>query len=390
VSPRTAPNLPDEALAIGFQPSPPAADTRKLHRLYRALDRDERPFLGFPGHLGQVMAELAPLLGMFADQRSDPYAPTVFDAGTREYEEAVLTYFAALAGASPEEAHGYVAASPREALLHGLVMARRGLPEPSVYVSEQAHYDVVRACELLGMNTVRVNALPDSTMDPDDLRLQTRMRREAGALVVATCGTPLHGAIDNVAELRAAAAAFGPVHVHVDASAGGLAAAHSNQVPPWSLAHGAHSLTLSGHRLLGLPVPAGISLVRREQAPPTTLGIQMPDRLVVGSRSGLNALLLWTRLRSLGRAGVAAMVARCQDAAAYALEQFEAAGASPEHFPGSLTVTFDRPPSWVVDKWRLECFGDLARITATGPMTHTAVDELAADLSAARLEGVAA
>ncbi|MFD3658637.1 hypothetical protein ACTU45_14125 [Streptomyces sp. 24-1644] len=178
MSPRTAPNLPDEGLAIGFQPSPPAVDTRKLHRLYRALDRDELPFLGFPGHLGQVMAELAPLLSMFLDQPNGPYSPTVLDAGTGEYEEAVLTYFAALAGASPEEAHGYVAASPREALLHGLVM-------------------------------------------------------------------------------------------------------------------------------------------------------------------------------------------------------------------GSLTVTFDRPPDWVVDKWRLECFEDLARISTTGPMTHTAVDELAADPSAARLGAVA-
>ncbi|MGW6202098.1 pyridoxal-dependent decarboxylase [Streptomyces sp. NPDC055089] len=389
MSPRTAPNLPDEGLAIGFQPSLPTADTRKLHGLYRTLDRNERPFLGFPDHLAEVMADLAPLLGMFVDQQSGPYSPTAFDTRTREYEESVLTYFAALAGVSPKEAHGYVAASPHEALLHGLVMARRGLPEPSVYVSEQAHLGAVRACELLGMNTVRVKALGDGTMDSGDLRLQTQMRRGAGALVVATCGTPLNGAIDNVADLRAAAAVAGPVHVHVDASAGGLAAAHSDQVPPWSLAHGAHSITLSGHRLLGLPVPSGISLVRREQDLPAALGIQMPDRLVAGSRSGVSALLLWTRLRSLGRSGVAALVARCHGAAAYAVEQFEAAGASPERFPGSLTVTFERPPGWVVDKWRLEYFGDLARITTTGSMTHSAVDELAADLSASRLGAVA-
>ncbi|MEU9761916.1 pyridoxal-dependent decarboxylase [Streptomyces sp. NPDC047987] len=389
MSPRTALTPPDEGLTIGFQPSPPAADTRALHQLQRALGPAERPFLGLPDHLGQVMAEFAPLLGLFNDRQGGPYDETRFDDGARAYEKAVLTYFAALAGASLDEVHGYVAASPREALLHGLVLARRGLPEPSVYVGEQAHYDVVRACELLGMNVVRVQALPDGSMDPDDLRLQTRLRRGAGALVVATCGTPLRGAIDNVAELRSAAASFGPVHVHVDASAGGLAAAHSNQVPPWSLAHGAHSITLSGHPLLGLPVPVGVSLVRRKQDPPTALGITVPGRLVVGARSGLGALLLWTRLRSLGRAGVAAMVARCQDVAAYALEQFEAAGVSPQHFPGSLTVTFERPPRWVVEKWRLHYIGDLARITTAGPMTRTAVDELATDLAAAR-QGVAA
>ncbi|MFJ5951426.1 pyridoxal-dependent decarboxylase [Streptomyces noursei] len=388
MSPRTDPNPPDEDLVIGRQPSPPEADTRHLHRLYRALGH-ERPFYGFPDHLGQVMGELAPLLGMFDSQGRDPYARNRFDLGTQEYEEEVLRYFAALAGASPDEAHGYVAASPHDALLSGLFMARRGLPEPSAYISEQAHYEVVRACELLGMNTVRVLALPDGTMDAVDLRRQRRLRLGAGALVVATCGTPLHGAADNVAELRAAVAGLGTVRVHVDASAGGLTAAHSNHVSSWSLAHGAHSITLSGHGLLGLPVPAGVSLVRRDQIPPTTTGMTMPDRLVVGSRGGLAALLLWARLRSLGRSGVAAMVARCQDLAGYALEQFEAAGVSPQRSPGSLSVTFACPPAWVVDKWRLEVFGGRARITATGPMTHAAVAELAADLSAAN-SGIAA
>ncbi|MFJ5817341.1 pyridoxal-dependent decarboxylase [Streptomyces sp. NPDC093108] len=389
MSPRPAPNPPDENLAIGYQPSQPTADAHQLHQLYRSLRRDERPFLSFPDHLGEVMGELTPLLGLFVDHHGDPYSRNVFATGTHGYEDAVLEYFAALVGASPDEAHGYVASSPHDALLHGLAMSRRRLPEPSVYVSEQAHYGVSRACGLLGMNTVSVQALPDGTMDAQDLRLQTRMRRGAGALVVATCGTPLHGAIDDVAELRAAAGGSGPVHVHVDATAGGLAAAHTDQVPPWSLAHGAYSITMSGHGLLGLPVPAGISLVRRERIPPTAPGITVPDRLGAGSCSGLSALLLWTRLRSLGRAGVAAMVARCQDVAAYAFEQFELAGASPGCFPGSLTVTFDRPPPWVVDKWRLACVGIRAQITTTGPMTHTTVDELVADLSAARLGNAA-
>ncbi|MEU7031580.1 pyridoxal-dependent decarboxylase [Streptomyces sp. NPDC046275] len=386
MSPRTALTPPDEALAIGFQPSPPEADTRAMRQLQRAFAPGDRPFLGFPDHLGQVMDALAPLLGLFTHQQGGPYDDSRFDDGVRAYEKAVLTYFATLAGVCLDEAHGYVAASAREALLHGLVMARRGLPEPSVYVSEQAHYDVVRACELLGMNTVRIRALGDGAMDPDDLRLQVRMRRGAGALVVATCGTPLHGAIDDVAELRATAAAFGPVHVHVDASAGGLAAAHTDRVASWSLAHGAHSITLSGHPLLGLPVPAGVSLVRRAQGPHTNLPITLPDRLLVGARSGLSALLLWARLRSLGQAGVAAMVARSQEVAAYALATFEAAGVAPERFPGSLTVTFERPARWVIDKWRLHYSGDRARVVTTGPMTYTAVDELAADLSAARQE----
>lgn len=389
MSPRPAPNPPDEGLAIGYQPSRPVADTGHLHELVRSLGQDERRFLGFPDHLGLVAGELAPLLGMFIDHRLDPYARDAVAISTQPYEEAVLEYVAALAGVSAADAHGYVAGSVQEALLHGLAMAHRRLPTASVYVSEQANFHVARACELLGLNRVSVRSLPDGTMDPEDLSLQTRIRREAGAVVVATCGTPLRGAIDDVAELRAAAAESGRVHVHVDATGGGLVAAHSNQVPAWSLAHGARSITLSGHSLLGLPVPAGISLMWRTQIPATVPGITVPDRMVVGSRGGLPALLLWTRLRSLGRAGVAAMVSRCQDVAAYAVDRFEQAGAKPERFPGSLTVTFERPPAWVVDKWGLRYVGDLAQIVTTGPFTRAAVDELAADLGAARWEAIA-
>ena len=382
MSRRPAPNPPEEGLAIGCQPSRSEADTGHLHELIRSLDQ-ERPFLGFPDHLGLVTGELAPLLPMFIDHRQDPYARDAVGVSTQPYEEAVLGYFAALCGVSAADAHGYVASSPQEALLHGLAMARRRLPTASVYVCEQAGSSVMRACELLGLHQVRVQSLPGGTMDPKDLRLQTRRRREAGAVVVATCGT-LWGAIDDVAELRAAAAASGTVHVHVDATEGGLAAAHSSEVPAWSLAHGARSITLSGHSLLGLSVPTGISLMWRTQRPATVSTITVPDRHVVCSRGGLPALLLWTRLRSLGRSGVAAMVARCQDVAAYAVDRFEDAGVKPQRYPGSLTVAFERPAAWVVDKWRLRCAGDLAQIVTTGPMTRAAVDELAADMSTVR------
>ena len=389
MSPSPAPHTPVEGLAIAVQPSEPVADTAHLHELIASVCRDERRFLGFPDHLGLVVGELAPLLAMFADHRPGPYSPDAVAAATRPYEEAVLEYFAALAGASAADAHGYVASSPSEALLHGLATARRRLPEASVYVSDQAHYSVARACDLLGMNRVNVQSLPDGTMDPEDLRLQTRMRRGAGAVVLATCGTPLRGAVDNVVALRTAAVESGRVHVHVDATTGGLAAAHSDEMPPWSLAHGADSITLSAHGLLGLPVPAGISLMRRVQIPATTAGITVPDRSVVGARGGLAALLLWTRLRSLGRAGVAAMVSRCQDVAAYAEDRFKGAGARPARFPGSLTVTFERPPTWVVNKWHLTHAGDLAQIVTIGPLTRTAVNELAIDLSVAGLEAIA-
>jgi histidine decarboxylase len=393
VSTRPAPILPDVGLAIGDLPSDPAADTGHLHQLARTLRLEARRVLGFPGNLDFALEELAPLLGVFFNNVGDPYSPDASNIDAKPYELAVLEYFATVAGARPSEVYGYVASSSSEALLHGLATARQVLPAAYVYASDQAHYSVRRACELLRMELVTVTSLPDGAMDPEDLRLQVVQRRRArsGAIVMATCGTTMLGAVDDIVALRSAAEAAGEVYVHVDAAGGGLVAAHSRPQPHWSFAHGADSLNISGHKVLGMPVPAGVSLVRHELLRETASGeyIGASDHTLACSRSGLASLLLWARLRSLGRSGMAALISRCQEVAVYAVDRLEQAGADPGHTPGSLTVTFARPPAWVVAKWHLACTGSLAHLVTVGHVTYAAVDELAADLAAARWEAVA-
>jgi histidine decarboxylase len=140
-----------------------------------------------------------------------------------------------------------------------------------------------------------------------------------------------------------------------------------------------------------MPVPAGISLVRREllEERPGGEYIGATDHTLACSRSGLTALLLWARLRSLGRTGMAALISRCQEVAAYAVDRLENAGARPDHVPGSLTVTFTRPSAWVVDKWHLACAGDIAHIVTVGHVTYAAVNELATDLTVAQVGAAA-
>ncbi|MEU4000751.1 pyridoxal-dependent decarboxylase [Streptomyces fungicidicus] len=200
------------------------------------------------GFLGFALEGLAPLLNGGVNQVGDPYTPDAWASGARAYEVAVLEYFAQVAGALPGEVCGYVASSSGEALLQGLAAAQRRLPEACVYTSDQAHDSVRRACELVRMELVTVGSLPGGRMDPEELRLQALQRRgRGGAVVVATFGTTMRGAVDDVRVLRAA---------------GGEC-------------------------------------------------IAVTDRTPACSCSDLACLLLWARLRSLGRAAVAALVGRC-------------------------------------------------------------------------------
>lgn len=381
----TALTAPDAGLAIGALPSDPAADADHLHKLAHTRRLEVQRVLGFPGNGAFDLQDLAPLLSVLFNNVGDPSHRDASDIGAKSHELAVLDYVCALAGADPADVFGYVASSSSEALLHALATARHVLPRARVYASDQAHYSVRRACALLRMELVTIRSRPEGTMDTEDLRVQTSLSG-GGAIVVAACGTTMRGAVDDITVLRAAAAEAGPVYVHVDAAGGGLIAAHTDPVPRWNFTHGADSLNISGHKMLGLPVPAGISLVRRALLAETDSGeyLATTDHTVACSRSGLAVLLLWARLRSLGSTGVAALVSRCQDVAAYAVDRLEEVGAGLARFPGSCTVTFDRPPAWVVDTWHLACAGSLAHIVTTGHVTRAAVDELAADLAAAR------
>ncbi|MEU5510327.1 hypothetical protein ACFTZ8_23145 [Streptomyces fungicidicus] len=68
--------------------------------------------------------------------------------------------------------------------------------------------------------------------------------------------------------------------------------------------------------------------------------------------------------------------------AAYAVGRLRQVGADPGRAPGSLTVTFTRPPAWMAAKWHLACAGPLAYLVTAGHVTYVAVDELVADLAA--------
>ncbi|MDQ1031440.1 glutamate/tyrosine decarboxylase-like PLP-dependent enzyme [Streptomyces umbrinus] len=384
----------DPRLRIGHQAHDKVADTRGLLTWIEELRREQPRVLGFPGSLDFSHRELAPLLDVLVNNVGDPSQPDASGVHAKAYEQAVVRFFAETASASdPDDVYGYVTSGGTEGLERGLELARDRLPDAVVYASSEAHYTLCKVTDRLRMKLLTVQTLADGSMDPSHLEMRAIVhrsvrrrlkRRDPGAIVVATAGTTFRGGWDDTALLRRAAGAAGEVYVHVDAALGGPVAAHAPSEPSWSFAHGADSISVSGHKLLGLPVPAGVFLARPEVMPEATVAaeyVAATDRTWGCSRSGLAVLLMWAALRRLGHEGMRARVQSCLDTAAYAAEQLERVGATPERARDSLTVTFDRPADRVVDRWHLACEGRRAHMVAVGHVTRAAVDALVADLS---------
>ncbi|HET6635459.1 MAG TPA: pyridoxal-dependent decarboxylase [Streptomyces sp.] len=312
---------------------------------------------------------------MVTPRTSDPAAaagPPYPAACARE----VVAFLSRLVGGGPDTT-GRVTISPAAGNAHALHAARHRLPQATLYHGAHAHPTIPALAARLGMPAVRVPCRTDGSMDPAALARSCMRGHGRAAVVVATAGTTMTGAVDDVPALRDAATLAGAVHLHVDGTSGGIVAAAAPGQPAFGFGAGADSVSLSGRRILGMPAPWGVALLRGGE--PAVPGGGPPSAAAPGA--GDTAVLLWNALRRLGVDGLVQRVGRCLETASYVHLRLAAAHHRPRRHPASLAVSFTRPPGWVCRKWDLALDGDRARIVATPRLTATAVDELAADLA---------
>jgi histidine decarboxylase len=214
-------------------------------------------------------------------------------------------------------------------------------------------------------------------MDPAALARACRRQGSPDAIVVATAGTPMTGAVDDVPALREAARLAGGVHLHVDGTRGGIVAAAAPDPPPFGFPAGADSVSLGGRAVLGMPDLWGAVLLGEVTPSPWEPSACVPLDADGGAAA---AVRLWGVLCALGVDGLLRRVAGLLETASYAERRLADAGCRPCRHPASVAVSFARPPGWVCRKWGLDVEGERARIVAARGLTADAVDELADDL----------
>ena len=162
-------------------------------------------------------------------------------------------------------------AAARERAAPGSRHSGLGERRMAVYCSQEVHYSVTRAVELLGIGSDNLRAI-----EIDGLR---RMRPEAleraiaddvaagvtPVAVVATAGTTLTGAIDPLDLVADVCDAHG-VWMHVDGAYGLPAAALPSRAELFAGLARADSCSIDAHKWLYLPKACGVVLVRDEQA----------------------------------------------------------------------------------------------------------------------------
>ncbi|MEU7203948.1 histidine decarboxylase [Streptomyces sp. NPDC045470] len=349
------------------------------------MRRSRAHMVGFPVNLEFDYRPLAAYLAVHGNNAGTPYDNSEYHLHSKHFERAVIGFFARLAGVRPEDCFGYLTHGGTESNLFGAWVGRERHPDAVLYASEQAHYSIPKIARLLRMDHEPVAAQPDATLDPDALHCALRRNRERSALVVATIGTTGQGAVDDLPAIRRALDTAGTTghHLHCDAAFGGLIAALGPLPRPWNFCDGADSIAISGHKMIGSPIPCGIVLARPAhvdavRAPGAAVGTD--DDTISGSRDALSPVLLWRELRRLGRQGLRERIHDCVRTADYATERLRGCGSHPSHLPGTNTVLFDAPEPEVSRQWNLLAVDGRAHLITMPHVTPRHIDRLCADI----------
>ena len=207
-------------------------------------------------------------------------------------------------------------AAARERAIPGSRRHGLGGVAATLYCSEEAHYSIERAAELLGIGSGNVRSLPidgDRRLAPEAVAEAIRADRAAGRVpvaVVATAGTTLTGAVDPIGALADVCAEEG-VWLHVDGAYGLPAATTPSAGHLFAGLDRADSVTLDAHKWLYLPeglrrparaAPRGSLrrvLARGVVHPARADGQHMVDITLEYSRP-FRALKLWLAFRAHG------------------------------------------------------------------------------------------
>ncbi len=343
--------------------------------------------VGFPVATDIDYSPLAPLFGALLNNIGDPWTDPAGANHTKHYEREVLDWFGDLFQAPAGDRWGYLTSGGTEGNLYALYLARARFPKALVYYSADAHYSVPKCLDILGLDSVTIRTDERGEIDYDDLARMIDQHRDRPAIVVATCGTTMTEAADDVPRIRGILArAAVRYHLHVDGALAGVPLALADGRSALRLDSTVDSVSISGYKFLGTPVPCGVVLTRRTlqqqlgQAPNYTATV---DTTISGSRSGHPALLLWYAIRSLGHAGLRERADRARELAAYAVDRLNEVNWPAWRHEHAFTVIFPTPPAEVTAKWVLASSDGRSHLICMPGVTKEVIDEFVADLATA-------
>lgn len=361
---------------------------KELDVLYRHFQRVSKEMLGIPVCQFFNYSKLFRFLEFHINNVGDPFSSIGhYKTNTLEIEREVVGGFAKLFHAQEDNFWGYVTNGGTEGNFYGLYLARELHPDGIVLYSDQSHYSVPKNIKLLRMDSIKIKSAPNGEIDYQDLQ-STLVNLKKTPIIFANIGTTMKGAIDDVAQIKEILSDLNikKYYIHCDAAFFGMILPFlpEVEVQPFDFRIGIDSIAISGHKMIGTPIPCGVVLVKKEHTQRIGKKVEylgIVDNTITGSRNGLTPLFLWYELKCAKREKFEQVVRDCIDRAGYAVKKFNERGIKAWRNKNSMIVVFPRPSETLIHKWQLAAEGPIAHIITLPQVTHEVIDHFVSQVA---------
>mmetsp|Transcript_8570 Transcript_8570/g.12441 ORF Transcript_8570/g.12441 Transcript_8570/m.12441 type:complete len:559 (+) Transcript_8570:55-1731(+) len=344
---------------------------------------------GYPYNLMFDHGELYDFMKYSINNLGDPYVTSNYGVHSRQFERAVIDFFARLWKIPEDEFWGYVTTCGTEGNLHGVLLARECHPDGILYSSKETHYSIFKAARYYRMDAKSIPTLAMGEIDYDALASEISKNLDRPVIVNVNIGTTVKGAVDNLDRILRILKNLGVprerFHIHCDGALFAMMMPFVDFAPEVSFEKPIDSIAVSGHKMLGCPMPCGITISRKEHVKKVEQKIEYlnsVDTTIMGSRNGQAPLYLWYSLRKKGLEGIKQDVTHCMETAVYLRDKITAAGLSCRLNDLSCTVVLERPmDDEFVKRWQLACEEDIAHVVVMPNVTRQKIDTFVEELS---------
>jgi len=244
-----------------------------------------------------------------------------FFKGTHEIEKELISLCAEdILKGEKDGFDGYVASGGTEANIQAIWMYRNlykheyGIDSKDVVLlfSEDAHYSMYKAANLLNLTTCAVRVHPETrainTIDLGEKVSALTAKGHKHFIVVANMLTTMFGSVDKIEDyLHVLKAQKVEYKIHVDGAYGGFVYPIIAKTNLTFANPEISSITLDAHKMVQAPYGTGIFICRKNLIHHVMTNeaqyVQGLDVTLSGSRSGANAISVWMILQTYGPNG---------------------------------------------------------------------------------------
>ena len=363
----------------------PSEGKERLDQLYERLSVQRDHFVGYPCTADLDFHELYRFLDFPINNVGDPFKDGSYRLHTHEFEREVVKWFAELSHAPEESYWGYVTNGGTEGNMYGLYLARELYPEGICYYSEDTHYSVAKIMRVLKMQHIMIKSQDNGEIDYEDLRETIRIHRDVPPIIFANIGTTMKEAHDQIPEIRKILKdlAIPQSYIHCDGALAGMTLPFIEGAPRFDFAEGIDSLSISGHKFIGSPVPCGIVLANKAHVQRIARSIEYVgtlDTTITGSRNAITPLFLWYAIERWGHEGFKRRVDRCLANARYAVDRFKEIDIPAWRNEHAITVVFPRPDDQILHKWQIAVHDEIGHVLVMPHTSKELIDSLIRDI----------